>query len=67
VNALYRVYESGHPGFVEKYLDLLAAGGTRRHREALAPFGLDATDPAFWTKGLEVIGNFIDMMENLPA
>lgn len=67
VNALYRVHENGHPGFVEKYLDLLAAGGTRRHREALAPFGLDATDPGFWNQGLEVIAGFIDMMETLPA
>jgi oligoendopeptidase F len=67
VNALYRVYEGGHPDFVEKYLDLLAAGGTRRHREALAPFGLDAADPAFWRQGLDVIAGFIDTMETLPA
>lgn len=63
VNALYGVFQSGHPGFQAKYLEMLRAGGTKRHRELLAPFGLDATDPAFWTKGLDVISGFIDELE----
>jgi len=60
VNALYAEFQSGHPGFQEKYLDMLRAGGTKRHRELLAPFGLDAADPAFWTRGLDVIAGFIE-------
>ncbi|MFT8243918.1 M3 family oligoendopeptidase [Roseomonas sp. BN140053] len=64
VNALYGVYQSGAvPDFQAKYLDLLRAGGTLRHKELLAPFGLDASDPAFWTKGLDVIAGFIDELE----
>lgn len=63
VNALYAVFQEGHPGFQAKYLDMLRAGGTRRHKELLAPFGLDASDPAFWTKGLDVISGFIDELE----
>ncbi|MFQ3622032.1 MAG: M3 family oligoendopeptidase [Acetobacteraceae bacterium] len=63
VNALYGVYREGHPGFEAKYLDLLRAGGTKRHRELLAPFGLDASDPAFWGRGLEVIAGFIGELE----
>jgi oligoendopeptidase F len=63
VNALYAVFQDGHPGFQAKYLDLLRAGGTRRHKELLAPFGLDATDPGFWRKGLDVIAGFIDELE----
>ena len=63
VNALYSVFQSGHPGFQAKYLDMLRAGGTRRHKELLAPFGLDASDPAFWKKGLDVIAGFIDELE----
>jgi oligoendopeptidase F len=63
VNALYGVFQSGHPGFQAKYLEMLRAGGTKRHKELLAPFGLDATDPAFWTKGLDVISGFIDELE----
>ena len=63
VNALYSVFQNGHPGFQAKYLDMLRAGGTKRHKELLAPFGLDASDPAFWTRGLDVIAGFIDELE----
>jgi oligoendopeptidase F len=44
---------------------MLRAGGTLRHRELLRPFGLDAADPAFWSKGLGVIARFIDELEQL--
>jgi oligoendopeptidase F len=63
VNAMYKVFQSGHPGFQAKYLDMLRAGGTKRHKELLAPFGLDASDPAFWNLGLDVIAGFIDELE----
>jgi oligoendopeptidase F len=63
VNALYSVFQSGHPGFQAKYLDMLRAGGTKRHKDLLAPFGLDASDPAFWNRGLDVISGFIDELE----
>ncbi len=63
VNALYSVFQAGHPGFQTKYLEMLRAGGTKRHKELLAPFGLDASDPAFWKKGLDVIAGFIDELE----
>src|SRR3954466_10736877 len=65
VNSLYAAYEDVHQGFAERYLDMLRAGGTLRHRELLAPFGLDAADPAFWSKGLGVIARFIDELEAL--
>ncbi len=64
VNALYGVYRDGTvPDFQAKYLDMLRAGGTLRHQELLAPFGLDASDPDFWKKGLDVISGFIDELE----
>jgi oligoendopeptidase F len=44
---------------------MLKAGGAKTHHELLAPFGLDATDPAFWRKGLNVIGGFIDDLEQI--
>ncbi|WP_174247301.1 M3 family oligoendopeptidase [Acidisphaera sp. L21] len=65
VNALYGVFQDGHPGFQAKYLDMLRAGGTKRHKELLAPFGLDASDPAFWRRGLDVIAGFIDELEGI--
>ncbi len=63
VNSLYDVFQKGHPGFQARYLDMLRAGGTLRHKELLAPFGLDAGDPAFWRRGLDVISGFIDELE----
>jgi oligoendopeptidase F len=65
VNSLYSVYQSGHPDFARKYLDLLKAGGTKRYPELLAPFHLDARDPQFWGRGLQVIVNLIDELETL--
>ena len=63
VNSLYAVYRDAEAGFVDKYLTMLSAGGTLRHRELLAPFGLDASEPAFWNKGLDVISGLIDELE----
>ncbi|WP_187429624.1 Oligoendopeptidase F, plasmid [Roseobacter fucihabitans] len=63
VNALYAVYAEGDAGFEDKYFDMLKAGGSKHHKELLAPFGLDASDPAFWDKGLSMISGFIDELE----
>jgi oligoendopeptidase F len=65
VNSLYAVYERATDGFAERYLEMLAAGGTKHHSELLAPFGLDARDPAFWQRGLGVIEQMIGELEGL--
>jgi len=67
VNSLYGLYQEAHPGFVTKYFDLLKAGGSKHHSELLAPFGLDAADPAFWSKGLKVIEGMIDELEAMDG
>ncbi|MCP3461163.1 MULTISPECIES: M3 family oligoendopeptidase [unclassified Bradyrhizobium] len=63
VNSLYAVYENAAEGFAERYLDMLAAGGTKHYSELLRPFGLDAKDPKFWDGGLSVIAGMIDELE----
>jgi oligoendopeptidase F len=65
VNSLYAVYEQSTSGFAERYLAMLAAGGTKHHTELLAPFGLDAREPKFWDGGLGVIAKLIDELEAL--
>ncbi|MDE1173726.1 MAG: M3 family oligoendopeptidase [Parvibaculaceae bacterium] len=65
VNSLYAVYEQSSEGFAERYLAMLSAGGTLRHKELLAPFGLDASDPAFWDKGLSIVSSLIDELEQM--
>jgi len=63
VNSLYAVYENASEGFAERYLAMLAAGGTKHYSELLRPFGLDAKDPKFWDGGLSVISSMIDELE----
>jgi oligoendopeptidase F len=65
VNSLYAVYENANAGFAERYLAMLASGGTKHHSELLKPFGLDARDPTFWKGGLSVIERMIAELEDL--
>ncbi|MEM9359395.1 MAG: M3 family oligoendopeptidase [Pseudomonadota bacterium] len=65
VNSLYALYDEAHPDFVNKYFDLLSAGGSKHHSELLAPFGLDASKPEFWHKGLSMISGMIDELEQM--
>jgi oligoendopeptidase F len=67
VNSLYAVYERADAGFAQRYLDMLAAGGTKHHFELLAPFGLDARDANFWQNGLGLIDRMITEIETLDA
>ncbi len=64
VNSLYGVYKSGKiKNFEQKYLEMLKSGGTKHHKEMLAPFGLDASKPQFWQAGLDVIKGYVDMID----
>ncbi|MFZ1105344.1 MAG: M3 family oligoendopeptidase [Hyphomicrobiaceae bacterium] len=65
VSSLYGLYQDAHPGFVAKYVAMLEAGGSKHHSELLQPFGLDATQPAFWRKGLKVLEGMIDELEGM--
>ena len=67
VNALYATYADGLPGFEDKYFDMLKAGGSKHHKDLLAPFGLDASDPKFWDRGLNMIAGFIDELEAMES
>jgi len=67
VNSLYAVYEKADKGFADRYLEMLAAGGTKHHKELLAPFGLDASDRKFWSMGLKVIEGHIAELEAMDG
>lgn len=51
--------------FAEKFTSLLKAGGTQRVEAVLENFGLDASDPQFWKKGLSVIERHVAELESL--
>jgi oligoendopeptidase F len=67
VNSLYGVYQKAEKGFAERYFGLLEAGGAKPYNELLAPFGLDARDPAFWGIGLEMIEGLIAELEAMEG
>jgi len=67
VNALYAAWQEAPEGFQERYFEMLRAGGSKHHKALLAPFGLDAADPAFWDRGLSMIAGFIDELEAMEA
>lgn len=67
VNALYSIYKLGNIQFEDKYFDLLSSGGSKHHTELLKPFGLNASDPTFWSKGLNLISSMIDELEELET
>jgi len=66
VNSLYQVYQEGTvKDFASKYLHMLSQTGIKRYDKLLKPFGLDASDPMFWNKGLNLISRYIDELEKL--
>jgi oligoendopeptidase F len=63
VNSLYGIYKQQKvKNFTDKYLEMLKSGGSKHHKELLAPFNLDASNPKFWQSGLDVISGYIDML-----
>ena len=51
--------------FAPLYEQLLAAGGTRTYVEALAPFGLNPREKAFWAAGMKQMERLVDEFEAL--
>ncbi|KQY82496.1 MULTISPECIES: M3 family oligoendopeptidase [unclassified Brevundimonas] len=65
VAALMETRAKDPEGFTPLYRELLAGGGSRGYVEALAPFGLNPRDPAFWTIGTKRLEGLIDRFEAL--
>lgn len=51
------------PSFVPRYLDMLAAGGSRSPEDLAAMVGCDLADPAFWDGGLTIMSSHLDAAE----
>lgn len=63
VLALYALYKKDEAAFVPKYLELLAAGGSRTPYELVQPFGVDLDDSQFWNDGLQFIDDMLGLVE----
>ena len=70
VNALWQKYQLAQSSgtedvFIQNYKKLLKAGGKDRYDVALQRFDLDASEPTFWSLGLDMISGMIDELEGL--
>ena len=63
VLALYGRYQQEKDNFVDNYLSLLAAGGSKSPADLLAPFDITLDDPSFWQGGLDIIEGMLDDVE----
>jgi len=61
--SVYRAYEERGDEFVPRYLELLAAGGSRSPEELGAIVGLDLADPGFWSGGLAIVAEQLEAAE----
>lgn len=65
--SVYQRYAEEGESFVPRYLELLAAGGSRGPEELAAIVGIDLTDPGFWDSGLQLIDDQLTAAEELAA
>ena len=61
--SVYRRFEEEGEAFVDSYLDLLRAGGSRSPEELGAIVGVDLTDPGFWSAGLGLVARRLEAAE----
>ena len=63
--SLYKEYKSDKQGFVDKYISILNAGGSRKPEELLLEHGFDISKKEFWQKGFELIKSKVDELKRL--
>lgn len=58
--SVYARYTAEGPGFVDRYLEMLAAGGSRSPVELARMVDCDLEDPGFWSRGLDIVATQLD-------
>jgi oligoendopeptidase F len=53
--SVYQRYEQEGPELVPRYLEMLAAGGSKSPEELGRIVGVDLSDPGFWDAGLDLV------------
>jgi oligoendopeptidase F len=61
--AVYERYEERGAEFVPRYLELLAAGGSRSPQELGEIVDVDLSDPGFWDAGLDLVERQLEHAE----
>lgn len=65
--SVYRRYEEEGDAFVPRYVEMLAAGGSRTPEELGEIVGVDLADPGFWDGGLEIVERQLRAAEDAAA
>ncbi len=65
--SVYHRYLERGPGFVDDYLEFLAAGGSTAPDELVRRLGMDITDPGFWDSGLKILDGMVTEVERLAG
>ncbi len=65
--SVYQRYEQLGPELVPRYLELLAAGGSRSPEELGRIVGVDLADPGFWEAGLDLVERQLQEAEEAAA
>ncbi|MBS3781229.1 MAG: M3 family oligoendopeptidase [Candidatus Thermoplasmatota archaeon] len=65
VLALYDIYQEKGEEFVPQYIELLKAGGSEDPKDLLKKIGIDISDPDFWERGIKVLEEKVEEMEEL--
>jgi oligoendopeptidase F len=61
--AVYERYEQTGAELVPRYLEMLAAGGSRSPQELGGIVGVDLADPGFWEAGLDLVERQLEQAE----
>jgi oligoendopeptidase F len=65
VLSLYQQFKVEGESFKPRYMEILAAGGSKSPAQIITEAGFDFTDPAFWQGGYDVISGMVDELEKL--
>ncbi|HJW89874.1 MAG TPA: M3 family oligoendopeptidase [Anaerolineales bacterium] len=67
VLALYKQYKAEGEPFKDRYLKILAAGGSAAPVQILTEAGIDIDKAAFWQGGFDVLDEMLEQLESLPV
>ncbi len=67
VLALYARYKQEGAGFIDRYLEFLAAGGSRKPADMLGDMGIDISRKDFWQGGADLIRGMVEQAKALAA
>jgi oligoendopeptidase F len=63
--ALFQRYKKERMSFVPSYIDILAAGGSKKPEKLLAEYGFDIRSEKFWQDGFDYVQNQVKTLSAL--